>query len=77
MRKNAINQFFQVATISSYQGSLSSLAQAISRNTGVGVQGYDILDYFIHNNGLPDYCINVCFAKGNIRVLIEENTIEE
>lgn len=77
MRHNAINQFFQTAVISSYQGSLQSLAQAISRGTGVCVKSNDVLEYFIHNNGLADYCINVCFANGNIRVLIEENTMEE
>ena len=72
MQQHAIEQYFRAAAISSFSGSLQSLAQIISRATGVCVQGDDVLEYLYTNNGIQNYYINICFAKGEVHVIFFE-----
>ena len=73
MQQQTIEQYFRTAAISSFSGSLQSLAQMISRATDVCVQGDDILDYLYANNGIQNYCINICFNNCSIYVFLKKN----
>ena len=75
MQQQAIEQYFRTAAISSFSGSLQSLAQIISRATGVCVQGDDILEYLYTNNVIQNHLINICFANGAVDVLLFEKHI--
>lgn len=72
MQQHAIEQYFRTVAISSFSGSLQSLAQIISRATGVCVHGDDVLEYLYTNNGIQHYFINICFANGEVHVLFFE-----
>lgn len=70
MKYYAIHLFFQSVRINSFQGSLHSLAEVISRSTGISVYGSDLLRYLYRSNGLSNYCVKVCFANEKISVSI-------
>lgn len=73
MNQYAIDQFFNSVTFTSFEGSLQSLAQIISRSTGSYVKSHDILEYFLLKNYPHNYCIKVYFANGEASVFIQEN----
>lgn len=72
MNQKAIEEYFKRATFSSFRGTLQSLVQAISRASGVLIDGYDVLEYFYKNNGLENLRILVCFSNGKTEVSIHE-----
>ena len=74
VKQQAIEQYFRAAAISSFSGSVQSLAQIISRATGVCVHGDDVLEYLYTNNGIQNYLINICFANGAVNVSFFERT---
>lgn len=74
MRQQIIEQYFKTSSLSSFNGSLQSLAQIISRGTGVYVHGDDVLKYLYTNNRLQNYCINICFRNGEIHINISTKT---
>ena len=75
MKQQAIERYFKSTVVSSFSGALQSLAQIISRATGICVEGDDVLEYLYTNNGIQNYLINICFANGAVNVLLFEKHI--
>ena len=72
MSQHSIEQYFNTVAFSSFEGSLQSLEQTISRSTGTYVTSRDIIEYFLNHNGLCDYNINLRFANGETSITILE-----
>lgn len=75
MIHDAIDQYFQTVTITIFEGTLQSLAQNISRHSGITISCYNILEYFYSNNQLYNYSVNVNFTRGKVFISICEDLI--
>lgn len=72
MNQKAIEEYFKAVSFSSFCGTLQSLAQVISRESGVLINGYDVLEYFCKNSGLKNFRILICFSNGKTEIYIHE-----
>lgn len=67
-----IENFFLETEISSYEGTLSSLSQLISRGKNTYISKVELLDFFQKNNGLPNHTIEISFVDNSIYIRITE-----
>lgn len=72
---HAIDQYFKTVAINSFEGTLQSLAQNISRHSGTIITSYNLLEYFSSNNQLYNHSVNISFIHGEAFISICENTL--
>lgn len=70
MNQHAIDQYFRTVAFTSFEGSLQSLAQIISRHTGGLVTSHDLMEYFLLKKDSYNCSINICFSNGKTTVSI-------
>lgn len=73
MSQHAVEQYFKTVSFSSFDGSLQSLAQIISRCIGGYVTSRDIVEYLLNHNGLYNHDVKLCFTNGEVNITIQKN----
>lgn len=72
MNQYAIEEYFHTTALTSFEGSLNSLALLIAKQTETNVTTHDLIEFFWHNNGLSNYEVNLFFTNGKTNISILE-----
>ena len=77
MCQYTIEQYFNTAPFSFFDGSLQTLAQMISRCTGERITETNLWNFFLNSSGCCEYCVKISICNRKVMLSICEKSLDD